>query len=99
MEYENIMCELEQANPEIQTYHLMLKLYEIDKKKRIVEWVREHPEYWKALCSPIVRDMPNDYIAAIMDSLKCQGILEFQLLWLWKCRDRMDLYGNVLKEK
>lgn len=83
---------------EIDFVDLFLQLHERKRKAGIVQWVREHPGYWTALCETKAQELSPDYIESVAQSLKENHLLELQMVWLWKCRDIVDINGYLIRD-
>lgn len=94
MNNNKIMEELRTQNPEAGLIHAICKLYERSRCDQICEWVDKHPDHWHVLCNMKANELSKEYMIEVAESIKSSHIMELQMIWLWKCKDYLDCFGN-----
>ncbi len=72
------------------------KIYEEIRKRNFVRWTEKYPEYWLALCEMERKDITPEFAEAVMQTLKDSNILELEMVWLFKCGEKLDIFGNAI---
>lgn len=72
------------------------KIYEEIKRQNFVKWTEEYPEYWIALCEMQNEDITPEFAEAVMQTLKNSNIIELQMVWLFKCGEKLDIFGGAI---
>lgn len=96
MEYEKYMKKLEHDGT-LRTVIGISSIYEKLRKQNFIKWIKHYPEHWEALCKSEKKDITPEYAEEVMQTLLDSNILELQLVWLFKCGDKIDLLGNAVQ--
>lgn len=92
MDYEEKLKELD-SDVDVMAVSGICTLYEKLKRENFLKWIEENPEYWNTLCGQNRKDITPEYAEKVMQALIDSNILELQLLWLFKCKNILDIFG------
>lgn len=93
MIYENRMKELD-ADNDTKLIRCIISFYKQFKQEHLLKWIDNHMEYWKALCETPPWAISPEYAETVMRELSESNNEELQIIWLYKCRDKLDLGGR-----
>lgn len=69
-------------------------IYEDLRQQNFVKWTEEYPEYWTALCEMDSEKITPKFAETVMKTLRDSNIIELQMVWLFKCGEKLDLLGR-----
>lgn len=95
MDYEEKLKELD-SDMTVKVVRGICSLYEEMKRENMLKWIEQNPEYWNAICGQGSKDITPEYAEKVMKALVDSNIVEFQLVWLFKCRNILDILGGAM---
>lgn len=97
MQYDDEIEKLEK-NEASEAIRGVGRVYEAVRRENFLRWIDKYPEYWHTMCEVDKKDISPEYAQAVMKTLLDSNILELQMVWLYKCNDVMDIFGNAFKD-
>ncbi len=93
MNYEEAAKDLEKDFL-IRTMRALCHIYENLRQKNFLKWIDEYPEYWLALCKMDRDKITPEFAETVMETLIHSNIVELQMVWLLKCDQNLDIFGE-----
>lgn len=95
----NLEKDNEVLTYEIQFVELFFEYYKKQQKSKLMEWIKTHPGYWTEICEGKIEDLSPEMMATIMFEIKKLYMPELEMVWLWKCRDVLDIEGHCVQKR
>lgn len=74
----------------------IISIHEEMKRDNLIKWIGEYPEYWIAICNMDTAEITAEYAEKVMKTLKDSNIIELQTVWMFKCGDKIDIFGKAI---